>query len=131
MATLLPSAQERKQLLDREIERYVPVLIRLGARKIILVGSLATNRVHALSDVDLIVVLETGERFLDRLERLHEALDPQVALDLFVYTPGEFEEMQRWSSFLDHALANGKVLYDGGPTCRSAALAGAEPPGPR
>ena len=106
------------------MERYLPILVKLGAQSVILIGSLASGRVHALSDLDLIVILETNERFLDRLERVRDALDPKVALDLFVYTPREFEELKTWSSFLDHALKNGKVLYDGRSKLRSPAMVG-------
>ena len=112
MKAVLPRAGERRQLLQSEVDRYLPILVRLGAERVILIGSLASGRVHELSDLDLIVVLETKDRFLDRLERLWEALDPRVSLNLLVYTPQEFVEIQTWSSFIDHALKTGKVLHD-------------------
>jgi predicted nucleotidyltransferase len=130
MKMVLPTALERRQLLEDEVARCLPILVRLGAEKVILIGSLARGRVNPLSDLDLIVVLETSERFLDRLERVREALDAKVSLDLFVYTPREFRELQTWSSFLDHALKEGKVLYDGGPAGGVRTLAGASAPRP-
>lgn len=99
-------------LLQEELDRCLPILIRLGAERVILIGSMASGRVHTLSDLDLIVVLKSQEKFFDRLARVQEALDPKVPLDLLVYTPEEFEELETWSSFIDHALKTGKVLFD-------------------
>jgi predicted nucleotidyltransferase len=114
MTAVLPSVEERRRLLQSEIDRYLPILIRLGARKVVLIGSLASGVVHEMSDLDLIVILETPERFLDRLERLWDALDPRVSLDLLVYTPPELDDLKTWSSFIDQALKTGKVLHDAG-----------------
>jgi predicted nucleotidyltransferase len=86
-------------------------LKQLPVQRIILIGSMATDTSTAFSDIDLIVIMETGDRFLDRLKVAYEKIQPAVAMDILVYTPEEFEEMSRSRPFLFHALKESKVLY--------------------
>ena len=102
---------ERRRRLESELERIVAELPRLGVEKAILFGSLASGRVGRTSDLDLILVVRTDEPFTRRLERLYGALNPAVAMDLFVYTPDEFRGMAESNSFVRAALARGRVVY--------------------
>ena len=72
---------------------------------------MARGDVGAQSDLDLILVVETRERFLERCARFYGALEPAVGMDILVYTPDEFEAM-RDGRFLRQALADGKVVYE-------------------
>jgi predicted nucleotidyltransferase len=80
-------AEGRRQKLLAELERIRRVLaedprvLRLG-----LFGSLASGAVHEWSDLDLVVVMRTELPFVDRAVQLGRRLDPQVGLDLVVYT---------------------------------------------
>jgi predicted nucleotidyltransferase len=104
--------EERLKKLERELERIIPVLIQNGVKKIILFGSLAKGNIHKGSDIDLIIVKETNKRFMDRLEEVYALICPKVAMDIFVYTPEEFERMAREEGFVSTALREGKVLYE-------------------
>lgn len=90
----------------------MPRIKELGARKVILFGSLASGKVGRASDIDLIIVKETEKRFLDRLEEFYIELQPEVGMDILVYTPREFEEMKESSAFVRRAVREGKVLYE-------------------
>jgi predicted nucleotidyltransferase len=86
--------EPRRQLLQRERERMVEILRQMPAvKKVIAFGSSLTGDIHETSDIDLIVVMETQERFIDRIGTMLQALDPGVSTDVLVYTPQEFEEM--------------------------------------
>jgi predicted nucleotidyltransferase len=93
MATVVwGQAAARKRVPEAELCRLVPVLRRLpGVREAWLFGSLAAGQVHAGSDIDLLVVRDTDELFPDRLVTLVRELEPKVRVDVFVYTPAEFE----------------------------------------
>jgi len=102
---------ERQALLECELERIVTVLRQMGARRVILFGSVARDDIGAWSDLDLIVVLNSDQPFIKRLGLLYERIQPRVGLDLLAYTPQEFEAL-RERSFIRQALREGKVLYE-------------------
>ena len=131
MTSSLPTPEERRRSLETELDRLLPILVGLGVEKVLLIGSVARGTVHSMSDLDLMVIAGIEERFLDRLERFHEALAPRVSLDLLVYTPAELRELESWSSFVNEALKTARVLYDARSPSASQALAGAGPPRPR
>jgi predicted nucleotidyltransferase len=98
--------------LETELGRIVPLIIASGAKKIIIFGSLARGKPHKSSDIDLIVIEETEEGFLERLDRYYTTLRPQCKIDFFVYTPREFEEMKEKNSFIRSAVKEGLVVYE-------------------
>jgi predicted nucleotidyltransferase len=104
--------ETRRDRLEAELRRIVARLPGLGVSKAILFGSLASGRVGSTSDLDLILVAESPERFTRRLERFYQALEPGVALDLFVYTPDEFVAMAETSPFVRSAVEKGTVVYE-------------------
>jgi len=104
--------EARRNRLEAELRRILAELPRLGVKKAILFGSLVSGTVGSTSDLDLIVVVETQERFTRRLERLYRALNPSVALDLFVYTPEEFTAMVESNPFVRAAATRGRVVYE-------------------
>ncbi len=107
---------ERQAILEREIERYVALLKQhLHPERIILFGSLAGDTPHDWSDIDLVVVCESDQRFLDRVKAVMRLLQPRVGVDILVYTPAEFARLARERAFVrDEILRKGKVLYERG-----------------
>ena len=105
-------AERRRIILEEELKRIVGKFEELDVEKVILFGSLATNNVHKISDIDLIIIKKTDERFLDRLENIYQHLMPEVGMDILVYTPEEFEEVKGKSDFIRSALKNGRVIYE-------------------
>jgi predicted nucleotidyltransferase len=115
MATLVVNwtgGKERRSKLEAELRRIVAELPRLGVTKAIVFGSLASGTVGQTSDLDLILVAPSEERFTRRLEHFYRALNPSVGLDLFVYTPEEFQVMGNSNPFLRSAIARGEVVYE-------------------
>jgi predicted nucleotidyltransferase len=108
------TVQSRRALLDRELQRWLPLLIaHEQPERIILFGSYGTDQVNEWSDLDLVVVKETELRFLDRTRRVLELLKPRVGVDVLVYTPQEFEQLCRERAFFrQEIVAKGKVLYE-------------------
>jgi len=107
---------EKVQLLqDREAlrERIVDCFRNLNPEKIILFGSSARGEPDQWSDLDLILVIPTRKRFLDRLEEAYLCWTLPVSADILVYTPEEFERMRlEGNAFLSEAIAHGVVLYE-------------------
>ena len=80
-----------------------------SVKLVVLFGSLARGDVREKSDIDLIVVKETDEKFLDRLDEFYE--DARWAMDILVYTPEEFEWMKE-RPFIKRALLEGRILHE-------------------
>jgi predicted nucleotidyltransferase len=107
-------AVSRRDQLDRELQRWLPILIdHEQPDKIILFGSYSTDQVDEWSDLDIVVIKKTRLRFLDRTRRVLELLQPQVGVDVLVYTPQEFEQLCRERAFFrQEILEKGKVVYE-------------------
>jgi predicted nucleotidyltransferase len=96
--------------LKAEVKRIVDRLKKDKSVKFILLfGSMAREDLRSASDIDLIVVRETDQKFLDRLDEFYD--DAREAMDIFVYTPEEFESMRK-RPFVKNALKDGVVLYE-------------------
>ena len=91
------------EVVRRIVEGYGPV------ERILLFGSAARGEQDAFSDLDLIIIKQTSERFLRRLLAVPEL---PVEADVFVYTPEEFQRMlENENPFLMNALKDAIVIY--------------------
>lgn len=104
----------RRELLTIELEYLIAGLAAdPRCQRPILFGSLASGDVHAASDIDLIVILETSLPFWQRMREMRRRLVPRMATDLLVYTPEEFERLRKERPFFrDELYAKGKVIYE-------------------
>jgi predicted nucleotidyltransferase len=110
------SRQERVAQIIASLEEYDP-------QRVILFGSWARGDEDEYSDLDLLIIKETQERFLDRLEKVYDLVKPTFAMDVLVYTPQEFQEMrERDNPFVEMVLKEGVVIFER-PKGRSRALA--------
>ena len=94
-----------------------PLLGAQGAHGAWLFGSHARGTAGAGSDIDVIVVAPTERPFVDRFrDYLPAIVDAGVGVDLLVYTPEEFAQMQAEERpFLVDALADARQIYVGRP----------------
>jgi len=103
----------RKTELKNELARIVSVLINeYEPLKIILFGSLVTGNIHEYSDIDLVVIKNFQKDFYSRLEEVGLLVMPELAAEILVYTPEEFEIVKNRLFFREEVLKRGKVLYD-------------------
>ena len=98
--------EKLKAVLER-LKEYQP-------EKIILFGSYARDEADEYSDLDFVVVKKTAKRFLERLKEVAKLIDNDLGnVDVFVYTPEEFERMIEWENpFIERVLKEGRVLYE-------------------
>ncbi len=100
------------ETLPGAIERIVS---KLKPEKIILFGSYAYGNPTPDSDVDLLVIMKTKAKEIDRYVAVSNLLYPrQFPVDILVKTPKELEaEAGRKGNFFMHEiLKKGKVLYE-------------------
>jgi uncharacterized protein len=100
------------ETLPRAIERIVS---ELKPEKIILFGSYAYGNPTPDSDVDLLVIMKTRAKEIDRYVAVSNLLYPrQFPVDILVKTPREMEAEARKKGnfFMREILKRGKVLYE-------------------
>ena len=108
------TVKQRKNLLNMELKRIVTQIIkRYRPEKIILFGSLAEDKIHQWSDLDLLIIKKTNKRIIGRRMQVYRIAKPKVGLDLFIYTPQEIKMFLREnSSFIAEILEQGEILYE-------------------
>lgn len=104
-----PGVQEVVQeIVKRLAAAYAP-------QKIILFGSYASGKPGADSDLDLLIIKATPDRFLDRLtqvRRIVAGAHRGIPLDPIVLTPEEVtRRLNRGDQFLAAILREGDVVY--------------------
>ncbi len=73
------------------------------------------ERIHEWSDVDLVVIRKTELPFLKRVREALLLLQPEVGVDIIIYTPEEFAQLRRERRFVqEEIIKKGEVLYERG-----------------
>jgi len=87
--------------------------VECGALKAILFGSYARGTETRRSDVDAVFVEDTGQRFIERLDRYMNGIYDRLGIpaEVFVYTPAEFAAMQG-GVFMKRIVREGVVAYE-------------------
>jgi len=104
--------------IDREtnkiVKRFVNLIIKkFNIKKIIIFGSFARGDYHKGSDLDLVIVGEFKERFIDRIGKIIELNDSDLEIEAMVYTEEEFQKMiQERRPFIEQVLEEGIVVYE-------------------
>lgn len=114
---------ERRRLLDQWLEHILATVVaRYDPDKVILFGSRAEAETTEWSDLDLVIVTQTEQPFLQRLKEVALLCQSAVGVDFLVYTPTEFAQMvaERNPIILDEVLAKDKVLYERQPATAMA-----------
>jgi len=88
------------------------VVRKLSPDLIILFGSFATGDINEGSDIDILVVADFKEDFLDRIRTLMDLNTFKIPVEPVGYTPEEFNEMKnRKNPFIMEVLEKGNVMY--------------------
>jgi predicted nucleotidyltransferase len=95
-------------------ERVVECIKKYEPEKIIVFGSYVRGDVDEYSDLDFVVIKKTDKRFLERLIEVAKLIDNDLGqVDVFVYTPEEFQRMIEWENpFIENVLKEGRVVYE-------------------
>ena len=104
----MTAEQEIERIVRRIAEEYRPL-------KVVLFGSHAYGTPHEDSDIDLLIIKETSERFIDRFVTVRRLVaDPnrRIPFDPIVLTPSELERrLAIGDQFIQEIITRGKILY--------------------
>ena len=82
---------------------------------IILFGSYSNGSQERDSDLDILIIKETKEKYRERTLKVRRILSEEnsiIGMDIIVYTPEEISKrMEIGDSFLSNILNEGIVLY--------------------
>lgn len=108
----MPTNSHRDLSLVRKVVRQIVAGFRPD--KIVLFGSHAYGRPGRDSDVDLLVVMESKKRPVDRAIEVSKSLRfYPFPMDILVRTPREVRHRLRMGDyFYEEILKKGKVLYE-------------------
>ena len=99
---------ELDKIVTRLVDSYRP-------EKILLFGSYAYGQPDANSDLELLIIKKTSERFFDRLVNVRRIVsDPKRSIPFapIVITPDEVKErLAIGDPFIEDILTKGEVLY--------------------
>ena len=99
---------ELDKIVRQVVEAYRP-------EKIILFGSYAYGQPSADSDLDMLIIKKTSERFIDRWINVRQIVsDPKrsIPFEPLVLTPNELEErLAIGDQFIEEIVTKGQVLY--------------------
>lgn len=101
--TLLASDQISR-VVDQIKKNYNPELI-------MIFGSYSSGKIHADSDLDILLVKETKKRPLWRRIEARKSFETDLPVDLLVYNPKEFIELKKNSLFIKSIINEGKIAY--------------------
>lgn len=93
-------------IVEQIIQKYRPM-------KIILFGSAGRGEYDKVNDLDfLIIKKDVPLHGLERMRELDELIERNIAADMLVYRPDEFEERVKLGDpFIKSILREGRVLY--------------------
>ena len=99
--------------MEEALNALLQALRSYQPQRIILFGSTARGEADADSDLDVLVIKDTPEPFVKRLELMAELCPLGVHADILVYTPPELKLMiEEGNPFILRALEEGKVIYE-------------------
>jgi len=92
--------------VEQIIHKYKPL-------KIILFGSAAQGEYDQVNDLDFLIIKKDVPLYgIDRMRELDGIIDRNIAADMLVYRPDEFEEsIKLGDPFIKTILRDGRVLY--------------------
>jgi len=105
------NVRERKRNLQKELNRCISILKeKYHPKKVLLFGSLASDKINKWSDIDLILIKDTKKPFLERSKEVLLLLKPKVGMDILVYTPDEFRQLSEKRFFKEEIVKKGVNL---------------------
>lgn len=131
LPTSLRSASERSNAGHRPLGAIASVPIAIYSAKLCYTESTevfvlphqpwrekpdaALQRVHEGSDLDLLIMKDTNQPFLDRIAEVLSTVDVDVPVEPIVYTPTEIDRLcEERRDFIVTILEEAKLLYDAG-----------------
>jgi predicted nucleotidyltransferase len=99
--------------IDNLKKTLTPFFEKQGVLKAVIFGSFARKTQSRKSDLDLMIIVPTKERFFERYEAFNEIFEliPGPAIDMLIYTPEEFKNISH-RAFIQNIVKEGATIYE-------------------
>jgi len=98
--------------VDKKLRRLLARIVEnCSPKRIYLFGSYARGDYHEGSDVDLAIVGDFRERFIDRIGRILDLNDTSLEIEPMAYTEDEFSRMEKRGNAFITNVKKGKLVY--------------------
>ncbi len=102
--------------MEKKLNKLLQALQSYHPQRIILFGSVARGEADADSDMDVLVIKDTTDPFVHRLEAMAKLCPLGVHANILVYTPDELRQMiDDGNPFILQALQEGRTVYEARP----------------
>lgn len=102
----------RKIKLQEALSVIIQQLKQMGAIKIVLFGSLVSDKVSLGSDLDILVIMPKSQPGKYWLKKIYTEIARKVACDFFVFNEDEYKAEKAKNFFLKGINKKGKVVYE-------------------
>lgn len=119
---IIKAMKADKKKLEKELFNIVSQLKNMGAKKLILFGSLARGQVRLASDIDLIAIFDDDRNFKERMKFVYSQLNSGEGVDILTCSFREFEKVKN-RPFFKNILSYGRIIDGTRFAGRSPALA--------
>jgi len=103
------TVQDRARL-EQELARVVEQLKAMGAKQIVLFGSLAREELSLFSDIDLLVVFDVDRPSRELTREVYQQLRAREGVDILAYSRRALAVLKD-RPFFRHIFSYGKVVY--------------------
>lgn len=104
-------AENRRNMLQAELMRFLDELPPLGVQQIFVIGDFALSHVGIETALELLIIQETDEPFHRRSDFFVDHLRPRIETQFYVYTPDEFDQLKDVDSFLVRHINQSEAVY--------------------
>ncbi|MCS6924557.1 MAG: nucleotidyltransferase domain-containing protein [Candidatus Binatia bacterium] len=96
------------------VRRLLAALRAYRPQQVYLFGSYARGEADSLSDLDVVIIKQTTQPFLERLREVGTLLPASMGgVDVLVYTPEEFATMlASGNAFAEMVAQEGRLIYE-------------------
>ena len=96
---------------DSLIKSLVAKITDYKPEKVIVFGSLVKGTWSKDSDIDLAIIKKTNQPFYRRAADVRKMLRSRIPLDVFVFTPKEYEEAEKTNELVAEIDRTGRIVY--------------------
>ena len=99
-------------MINIDLNQLATKLKEYQPEKVILFGSAVRGESSSDSDIDLAIIKSTNQPFYQRNRDVRILLRSKIPLDVFVFTPEEFEKTKKTNPFVAEIERTGRVIYE-------------------